>query len=185
MVTKKFLKKSILKIRDKLSQKQVEEYSEIIFDKIFDLNCYKKAKNIFIYNSFKNEVCTKQAINKLLKTKNVYIPKINNKDLMTAVKIDNNTVYKKNRFGINEPLTNEIISKNNIDICIVPGAVFDKFGGRTGYGKAYYDIFLRGTNIYKIAVCYDFQVVDYIPIDLLDVNMDMIITEKRIINIKT
>lgn len=184
MTTKKKLKKSILKIRDSLFPQEVEKLSAEIFAKVFELSSYKEAKTVFIYNSFKNEVCTKAVIKEMLKTKTVYLPKINLNDQMTAVKIDNDTEYILDSFGIYQPKSGTAAKKNEIDICIVPGAVFDIHGGRTGYGKAYYDIFLRGTDIYKIAVCYDFQLIDYIPVDLLDVDMDTIVTEKRLLVLK-
>lgn len=184
MITKQKLKKSILSIRDKLSLEEINSFSDLIFEKVFNLDAYKKAKTVFVYNSFKSEVSTQKAITKMLQSKIVYMPKINENDIMTAVKITQQTEFTINKFGIYQPNNGEIANKNEIDMCIVPGAVFDIHGGRAGYGKAYYDIFLRGTNIYKTAVCYDFQLIDYIPVDLLDVDMDTIVTEKRLLIFK-
>ncbi len=163
---------------------EIQSLSRQIFDKVFSLDCYKNAKSVFIYNSFGSEVYTRNAIIEMLKSKTVYLPVINKNDYMTAVKINENTVYYKNRYGIDEPLNGEEADKSGIDLCITPGAVFDIFGGRTGYGKAYYDIFLRGAKIYKLAICYDFQLIDFIPVDLLDVNMDCIVTDKRLMIFK-
>lgn len=185
MITKQFLKKEILRKREELSDEQVKSFSRVIFASVFELDCYREAKNIFIYNSFNKEVATGEAIRKMLKEKNVFLPKITEDDRMTAVRISENTRYKLSRYGIPEPEEGEEADKDEIDLCITPGIVFDKFGGRKGYGKAYYDIFLRGTSIYKLGVCYDFQLVDFIPVDLLDVNMDMVVTEKRIIVINS
>jgi 5-formyltetrahydrofolate cyclo-ligase len=181
MITKKNLKKTMLQMRDKLSPEEVSSLSLKIFENVFSLDCYKKARSVFIYYSFKNEVSTLSAIKEMLKTKTVYIPKINGGNVMTAVKINENTSYSPNRLGICEPLNGEAGNYWDIDLCITPGVAFDKYGARAGYGKAYYDIFLRGTNIYKLAVCYDFQIVDCIPVDLLDVCMDCIVTDKRIL----
>lgn len=180
MITKKLLKNKILAIREQLTKETIEKNSDKIFNSIFGLECYKNAKNIFIYNSFNNEVITKKAIKKMLTEKNVYLPKINFNDNMTCVKINEDTRYYLNRYNITEPFGVEE-DKSIIDLCIVPGVVFDKFGGRTGYGKAYYDMFLRGTKIYKLAVCFDFQLLDFIPVDLLDVNMDAIVTEEKVL----
>jgi 5-formyltetrahydrofolate cyclo-ligase len=181
MITKKNLKKNILQMRDRLSPEEVLSLSSKIFENVFSLDCYKKAKSVFIYYSFKNEVSTLSTIQEMLKTKTVYVPKINGGNVMNAVKINEDTSYLPNCLGIYEPLKGETGNYRDIDLCITPGVAFDKYGGRAGYGKAYYDIFLRGTNIYKLAVCYDFQIVDYIPIDLLDVCMDCIVTDKRIL----
>lgn len=180
--SKKQLKKSILGLRDKLDKNTVKELSDIIFEKVFALDCYKKAKHILIYNSFNNEVSTHNAVKKIIAEKNAYMPRINAADNIEAVKIGNNSEYFLNKYGIKEPY-GQAADDGIIELAIVPGVVFDGMGGRLGYGKAYFDIFLRGKSIYKIAVCYDFQLIDAIPVDLLDVSMDCIVTDKRIVKI--
>jgi 5-formyltetrahydrofolate cyclo-ligase len=119
----------------------------------------------------------------MLKEKNVYLPRINAADNLEAVKINVNTEYALNRFGIYEPC-GSASADSVIELAIIPGVVFDKMGGRTGYGKAYYDMFLRGKDIYKLAVCFDFQIAECVPTDLFDVNMDCIITENNIYTIR-
>jgi 5-formyltetrahydrofolate cyclo-ligase len=173
----------MLEKRDRLPRQEVKELSGRIFDKLFTLDCYKYSSNILIYNSFNNEVCTKEAVRKMLAQKNVYMPRINSDDSMEAVKVTVNTEYTLNRFGIYEPC-GSACPEDIIDLAVIPGVAFDKMGGRMGYGKAYYDIYLRGKNIYKLAVCYDFQLVGAVPTDLLDVNMDAVITEYNIYTVR-
>jgi 5-formyltetrahydrofolate cyclo-ligase len=71
---------------------------------------------------------------------------------------------------------------------LVPGVVFDRHGGRIGFGKGYYDAFLgragriAGFRTIRIGVAWDFQVRGAVlPADRHDVRMDMIVTEKRVI----
>ena len=70
---------------------------------------------------------------------------------------------------------------------MVPGVAFDREGGRTGYGAGYYDRYFkkisdeRKKEIKKVALAYDFQVIDKVPMDKQDVRIDCIITEKEII----
>jgi len=68
-------------------------------------------------------------------------------------------------------------------LIIVPGVAFDLNLNRIGYGKGYYDRFLSkvSKNVPKIALAYDFQVLESISEGENDIKMDMIITEKRII----
>jgi 5-formyltetrahydrofolate cyclo-ligase len=83
---------------------------------------------------------------------------------------------------IPQPKNDEICNIENIDIVIVPGIVFDIYGNRIGFGAGYYDKFLKHFKKLKIAIAFDFQVIDEkIPIHQYDVPVDMIITEKRII----
>jgi 5-formyltetrahydrofolate cyclo-ligase len=68
----------------------------------------------------------------------------------------------------------------------VPGACFTSEGYRIGYGGGYYDSFLskHANRALKVGFCYDCFIVDSIPVEAHDVPVDLIITEKRIINIK-
>ena len=71
---------------------------------------------------------------------------------------------------------------SNTDVlCIVPGLCFDKNGSRIGYGGGYYDRFLSDADIFKIGLCYDFQIVRETEHGAFDVPMDTVISERRTI----
>jgi len=79
------------------------------------------------------------------------------------------------------------IDPSEIDLVIVPGAVFDREGYRVGYGGGYYDKFLSSKirkDISKIAIAFDLQIVDKVPREEHDISVDYIITEKEIIKCK-
>jgi 5-formyltetrahydrofolate cyclo-ligase len=80
-------------------------------------------------------------------------------------------------YGILEPTTPELSIINcQLSIVIVPGMAFDKQGHRLGRGKGYYDRFLsRVPNIYKIGVCFPFQLVESVPSEETDILMDEVI----------
>ena len=64
------------------------------------------------------------------------------------------------------------------------GGRIDGQGNRIGYGKGYYDRFLSSRKAnYKIGLAYEIQVLNNIPNNELDVPVDIIVTEKRIIRI--
>ena len=69
---------------------------------------------------------------------------------------------KEKKFGVMEPDFGEEIKYNEIDLVIVPGVAFDINGNRIGFGKGYYDRFLRGYNGKTIVLAYDFQVLESI-----------------------
>ena len=87
---------------------------------------------------------------------------------------------KRNEYAILEP-KERIINNKKIDVIILPGSVFDINGNRIGYGKGYYDKYIKSLNYnpLKIGVCYDFQLLDTIPTETHDVKMDIILTESR------
>ncbi len=76
------------------------------------------------------------------------------------------------------------VDPSELDIVIVPGSVFDRRGGRLGYGGGYYDRFLSkdAPQALRIALAFSFQVQDNnIPLQPHDELMDYIVTEKEII----
>ena len=65
---------------------------------------------------------------------------------------------------------------------LVPGLAFDLYGGRVGHGKGYYDYYFdkyRDQIAYKIALAYDSQIFDRVPMDTYDKYMDGIATDER------
>lgn len=52
------------------------------------------------------------------------------------------TELKNNSWGIPEPVSGQRIEVDAIDTVLIPLLVYDRSGGRIGYGKGYYDRFL-------------------------------------------
>ena len=79
-------------------------------------------------------------------------------------------------YGILEPVGELFTDYEKIDVAIVPGMAFDAEGHRLGRGKGYYDRFLsRVPYIYKIGLCFAWQMVEQIPCDEHDILMDEVI----------
>jgi 5-formyltetrahydrofolate cyclo-ligase len=76
--------------------------------------------------------------------------------------------------------TKKAVDVSELDLIMVPGVGFDSRGGRTGMGKGYYDKCLEHarTDAAIVAVCFECQMFDKIPVQSHDVYMDMVITEK-------
>ena len=87
-----------------------------------------------------------------------------------------------NKFGIPEPLKTKIKTPNFI---IVPILAFDKNKYRLGYGGGFYDRYLEKMSkikkILKIGLGFSYQELKKIPINKYDKRLDLIITEKKII----
>jgi 5-formyltetrahydrofolate cyclo-ligase len=69
-----------------------------------------------------------------------------------------------------------------VEIVITPGLAFDPHGGRLGYGGGYYD---RWFGIHpgplRVAVAFEVQMVESVPMDEGDEPVDVIVTESRVI----
>ena len=180
-MNKEEMRLKIKKIRDNMNAKLVYTHSLTIQKKLINILEKLKMDNIFIYKSFKNEVNTNYIIKYLLNNnKKVFLPRIDTDDLLT-IPYNKNTEMHISKFGILEPI-GEPITLNDF-ICILPLIAIDKNGNRVGFGKGYYDRFLKNKNCLKIALCYDYQILENIIPTPLDVPVDIIISEKRIIQI--
>ncbi|WP_027623261.1 5-formyltetrahydrofolate cyclo-ligase [Clostridium lundense] len=181
MEDKKLIRDSILKIRDTISLSERKKYDEEIFKKVIESKYYKEAKSIFIFVSYKTEVDTHKIIKKALEDgKVISVPKvISKKDGMYGAIINKFSDLKPGKYGILEPGEENIkILEKDIDLVLIPGAVFDKEGGRIGYGGGFYDRFLVKVrkDVPKVAIAYDVQIIDKVPMGELDVRIDDIIS---------
>ena len=177
---KKEIRNEMLFLRDNIEDRYNK--SLIIKDKIKELDIYKNSNSIAIYSSMRSEVDTKELINESLSLgKKVLLPRIINKNKMIFIEINDNTVYERNSFGVLEPIGEEC---NDIDLIIVPGVAFDKDNNRLGYGRGYYDKYLKDKDLYKIGICYQEQLVDLLPVDKYDIKMDMVITNELVYRVK-
>ena len=69
------------------------------------------------------------------------------------------------------------VRPEDIDLLIVPGVAFTRSGERMGYGGGFYDRFLTAEPDHPtVALCYDFQLVDYIPTEAFDIPVDLVLT---------
>jgi len=73
------------------------------------------------------------------------------------------------------------IVPEQIDVVLVPGLAFDRFGNRLGRGRGYYDRFLRRlpANVLTIGLALEGMLRDQIPHDENDCPVKMVVTESR------
>lgn len=159
--------------------------AQAIMKRILGMPSVAEAVRIFCYVSRPPEVDTWELIAALLdRGKEVYCPRMLSGDTMEAVRIDDIQDLKRSKFGIFEPLTNQdTAAAEEMDVALVPGLAFDRKGTRLGYGKGYYDRFLRDGDIIKIGIGYAIQIVDTLPEAPHDMGMDMVVTESEIITV--
>ncbi|WP_289703275.1 5-formyltetrahydrofolate cyclo-ligase [uncultured Muribaculum sp.] len=115
--------------------------------------------------------------------KHFFLPRVNGVNL--DVLPYDRTRLQYGAFHIEEPTGDDIENIDNIELIIVPGIAYDNRGNRVGRGKGYYDRLLSRTKATKIGIGYDFQLVDEIDSEPHDITMDIVITDSRIINIKS
>lgn len=67
----------------------------------------------------------------------------------------------------------------DLDLIVVPGLAFDPQGRRIGYGKGYYDNFLRRATARTlvVALAYQCQLAERVPATGHDIPVDLVLTE--------
>lgn len=187
---KNIIRKEILTKRKNIDIVEKENMDKEIADRFYRSKYYKQAKNIFIYISYDSEINTKVIIDKALKdNKKIYVPRTEFKTRhMDAVEITSLDNLIENKYGILEPLLQKPhIDPNELDLIVVPGLAFDRNGGRVGYGGGFYDRYFKKISkdnikkVVKLALAYDFQILENVPVNYQDVPVSYIITEKEFI----
>ncbi len=181
--TKDNLRHKYLLIRKNIPDKEIK--SSLIINQIISSSIYQKSKTIALYKSLLTEVNLDELINYALNNhKIICLPKVENKDII-FYKYTLNDKLIKSSFGILEPSSNKnnIIYKDNIDLIIIPGLCFDYHKNRLGFGKGFYDSYLKDYKGYIIGVCFYDTLLkdDYLPTNKLDIKVSEIITEEGII----
>jgi 5-formyltetrahydrofolate cyclo-ligase len=185
---KKRIRHKFLVLRNNINPVLANSYSADIFSRIMKIFAYVKAKTVMFYLSFGSEVITDLMVNSAIRDKRVVVPVVQScgNDVMQAVKISKLEDAYCISYGVRQPEieTNNVIAKNDIDLIFVPGIAFDVLGYRIGYGKGFYDRWLRNVPIHKIiGLAYDFQITNKLPVEEYDMPVGTIITEKRIIQV--
>jgi len=100
---------------------------------------------------------------------------------MQAIATGADTAFEGNEFNIPEPVGGDVIEAANIDLVIVPLLICDEEGHRVGFGKGFYDRYLKECrdDCIKVGVSY-FEPVDKIDdANEYDVTLDFCITPTK------
>ncbi len=167
-----------------------EKASALVAGKLENNEFFLSAKRVLLFYGLDDEMDTRKIIqNAWAKGKIVYLPRCNKKEeLFTIGRVNFLGELEKSSYGIMEPKQDICgdYSVEDLDLVILPGVVFDTKGNRIGRGKGYYDKFLKktGKNTKRIGVAFDFQVLEDVSGRKHDEPVDVVVTEKRIIETK-
>jgi len=173
------LRKRILGARDRLTAEIRHEKSGNVMQNFWGLPEMRQWSTLFIYVDFRSEVETLELIHRCLDQGiRVAVPLVDAKAVRMIV---------SGYYDIPEPdpMKTTLVDAGDIDAVVIPGSVFDIYGGRLGYGGGYYDRFLvnDAPQAKRIGFAFEMQVVEKVPVKPHDQPLDILITEKRIVNI--
>lgn len=161
-----------------------EQFAKQLSHQVQKMDNIQRVQKVALYLENDGEINPKH-IDNFLKKQNVklYLPILDDKKLKFA-KVGK--YFKKNKFGIDEPVTTEILEGEQLDIIFMPLVGFDKNKNRLGMGGGFYDRTLafkqrqKNHNPKLYGLAFDCQKVDKIDTQPWDILLDTIITPSKI-----
>lgn len=172
------------------AQENKDELSRRIVGAFMALPEYAVAQTIMFYIDVRSEVRTRQDLETALQSgKRVVVPWCNPDGELELFHLESMDELEIGMYRILEPkaelraLPEKQVPVESLDLIMVPGVGFDLRGGRMGHGKGYYDKLLEHARPTTplIALAFECQVFEEIPVADHDIFMDMIVTEDRVI----
>ena len=97
--------------------------------------------------------------------------------------LQENTILKTSEYGIPEPISGIEISPETLEVVFVPLLAFDLKGHRIGYGKGFYDRFLKKCNPTAVFIGLSFfDAEPEILFERTDIPLNFCITPKKIMD---
>ena len=150
--------------------------SALIMERVEQTEAFRKAKVVLLYWSMADEVQTHAFVERWYRAKTLLLPCVDGDDLRLRPYTGPDCLVAGEQFGIGEPTGPEWNDLEAVELIVVPGVAFDKAGHRMGRGRGFYDRLLKSTpRAVKIGVAYGFQMLDAVPVEPHDVNMNLVI----------
>ena len=188
-MTKHALRKHIYALRDSLTPEEISAKSRVLAGQLEKLPFYREAGMIMFFLNFRSEVETGEMVEKnLARGGRVIIPKMvpEKRELIPSELLDCENDLVSGFFGVPEPHPEALrpVDPRQIDLLIVPGVAFDLQGNRLGYGGGYYDRFFERLRpgVPLVALTFELQLVEEVPVESWDRPMDWLVTERRAIH---
>lgn len=182
---KALIRKDAIAQRNGMASDEVTKRSKVICETFLASDEYKNASSILLYKAANNEVDTDMIFECAKRDgKKVAYPLskiVEGEPDLSFYVIDDMAKLRPGFKGILEPDGSADALKGAADVCITPGVAYDKSCHRLGYGKAFYDRYIRLNNPKRvIGLAYDFQIKDEFETEESDRAVDMVITESAV-----
>lgn len=171
------------------AQENKDDLSRRIVGAFMSLPEYATAATVMFYIDVRSEVRTRHDLQLALESgKQVVVPWCNASGELELFRLASMDELELGMYRILEPkqelrgLPEKQVDVSELDLIMVPGVAFDRRGGRMGHGKGYYDKLLQHArlNTPLVALAFECQLFDEIPVADHDIFMDRVITEDRV-----
>lgn len=185
---KRKLRLQILERLNQLSEEEKTEIENLLISHLIHSKLFQKSSVIGTTFSQLFEWNTKPIMEKAWEeNKTVVVPKTYPmKRQLTFFEVHKDSELEVGYGNILEPKEeySKKYDKNEIDLLIVPGIVFDEYGYRIGFGGGYYDRFLTDYKRTTVSIASKRQMIEKIPIQPYDIPVDFLVTEDGFYRVK-
>lgn len=170
------------------AQPDKDQISRGIVGRFMSLPEYERAGTVLFYVDVRSEVRTRYDFEAALASgKKIVVPYCVDGEL-ELFHLERLDELETGMYRILEPkqelrsVPAKQVDVRELDLIMVPGVAFDRRGGRTGHGKGYYDKLLEHArpDTPLVALAFECQLFDEIPMQEHDVFMDKIVTEAAV-----
>ncbi len=149
---------------------------------------FMDAATVLVYIHVRDEVRTGDLVTQLLQAhKKVVVPFCVG-DALSLFHFSDPSDLSVGTFGILEPrealrtVDEKLVAPEKLDVLAVPGVAFDRWGGRVGHGRGYFDRLLPRlrSDAYSVGLAFECQLFDRVRMDSHDVHLHAIVTEKAV-----
>ncbi|MFQ3335642.1 MAG: 5-formyltetrahydrofolate cyclo-ligase [Candidatus Arcticimaribacter sp.] len=178
------IRKQYKELREQLSEEDIINKSLLIANRCLELDVWsEQVFHLFLTIEDQKEIDTSLIITLLQgKDKEIVVPKITGETRLKHFLLTDQTRFKKNVWGIPEPVPGIEIDVPKIDVVFVPLLAFDSKGSRIGYGKGFYDRFLASCkpNCIKIGLSlFEENKIDFVS-ETTDIGLDYCVTPDQV-----
>ena len=186
---KNIVRKEIRQKLRALPEEEKTRESNIIMQRLLELDVYKNAASVCTYLHMPTEVYTTQLLQNLFTSnKKCFIPHYvgDNMDMVALRGLEDYDSLPLTAWNIKQPADDEQRERATdgagLDVVIVPALAFTVSGDRLGRGKGYYDnYFVKYEKVFgrkpvTVGLAYSCQVLDVVPVDEFDVKLDHVVT---------
>jgi len=182
---KRAIREKYKRIRAAVTDEQRGAKNSAIAKRLLGLDQYKSCRTLLIYVSIGTETDTRAIITSALADgKTVAVPKSFPEDRsMRFYSISSLDELSPGVYGVPEPddSPQRLVSEFNGCLCVVPALAYDLQGYRMGYGKGYYDRFLKDLPGCRVGLAFEECVCRYLPRGRFDTAVELIVTDRRLI----
>jgi 5-formyltetrahydrofolate cyclo-ligase len=183
--SKRQMREQISQLRKAVTAAESARAEQAAARALMDLGLARRAKQIALYAALSYELPTRLLFDAVVeKTGAALLPRTADPLGLEFFAVARWEDLRPGTFGVLEPRNDgAAVRLMPGDLVVVPGVAFDEDGYRLGHGKGYYDRAFAaelGDAPTLVGFGYEFQIVDAVPHDHRDRQMDAIVTDRKV-----